>query len=80
MPKDKLNAGWGLMGVRGFARSHYFLADSTVSLCGKRAFYFGPRFDDNHNSVDNCAECKKRRERIVCIKPKRRTPAKKKPE
>jgi hypothetical protein len=59
----KLPAGWGYPPPGG-RRFHYFLAGTTESLCGKHGLYTGPRKDDNHDSADNCAECKRRRAKL----------------
>ena len=49
-------------------KAHYFKSGETTSLCGGMVFT-GDRFDDNHNSPDNCAVCKRRFKKEI------RTPA-----
>lgn len=51
--------GWAFAGQR---KAHYFPAGESIALCRRVGFYFSPdRDDSNHDSADNCAECKRRR-------------------
>ena len=61
--KRKLEQGWGYPPPGG-RRSHYFSEGATESLCRRHGFYRGPREDNNHDSPDNCAECKRRRAKL----------------
>lgn len=59
---NKLIAGWGFpLNAR---RAHYYPAGELRSLCGT-SMYGGSREDSNHDSADNCAQCRKRRARLV---------------
>jgi len=59
-----LKRGWGFPG--NSRKAHYFLAGEMISICG-RMMFAGERFDDKHESPDNCAECKRRRENAVAL-------------
>lgn len=61
-PAD-LPAGWGM--PQCSRKAHYFRAGDTMSLCNGVGFYRGPRDDTQHDSPDNCAQCRKRRARMV---------------
>lgn len=58
-----LPSGWAMTDVS--RRAHYFQKGSVLSLCCKVGFYFGPRFDSDHDNEDNCAKCKKARESLL---------------
>lgn len=55
---DELQEGWGFPGNSN--KAHFFLRGDPRSICMKW-MYTGTRENDNHDSRDNCAECKKRR-------------------
>ena len=51
--------GWGF--VMNSRKAHYFNGEGT-SLCGRWLILSRMHLeDDNHNSPDNCAECKRRK-------------------
>jgi len=52
--------GWGW--PMNSQKAHYFPAGEIISLCG-RWMYSGHLEDDRHESRDNCAACRKKRER-----------------
>lgn len=53
---NKLPAGWAL--PSNLRKWHYFSAGEMRSLC-QSVFFGGERFDDKHDSPDNCAQCKR---------------------
>ena len=56
-----LTAGWTRPGAS--KKWHYFQAGAKTSLCGKWMFV-GERDDSDHDSPENCAECKRRRAKL----------------
>jgi hypothetical protein len=57
-PKDEVGWGWPANSVK----AHYFVQG--VSLCRKWMF-FGHVENNNHDSVDNCAACKRARDKLA---------------
>jgi len=57
-----LKQGWGF--PINSRKAHYFKEHEIISICGKM-MYSGERFDDKHDSPDNCAACMKRRNKIT---------------
>jgi hypothetical protein len=56
-----MNKGWGFpMNSR---KAHYFAEGELISICSKM-MYAGPLEDDNHHSSSNCADCKRRRDKL----------------
>lgn len=53
--------GWGWPG--NSKKAHYFREGSISSICGKWA-YTGERESGNDSSLDNCADCKRRLEKM----------------
>jgi hypothetical protein len=53
--------GWGF--PLNSRKAHFFTAGEIISVCG-RMMYSGERQDDNHNSPDNCAECRRRQAKL----------------
>ena len=45
-------------------KAHYFLDGESISLC-RKWMYTGESEDTNHDSPDNCAECRRRRARLI---------------
>lgn len=58
----ELIEGWGF--PMNSKKAHFFLKGESISICG-RMMYTGERENDKHDSPDNCAECKRRRERLI---------------
>jgi hypothetical protein len=57
--------GWVLCGVPARGKYHWPGPDGR-SLCGKWfIFDYQPREQGNDNSPDNCAECRRRREKAA---------------
>lgn len=57
---DKAAEGWGFPARS--QKAHYFV--SMTALCGKWGFYGGPLELGNDGSLDNCAECKRRKAKL----------------
>lgn len=53
--------GWGY--PLNSRKAHYFTTGEIISIC-RKMMYSGPRQDDNHNSPDNCAECKRKQKKL----------------
>jgi hypothetical protein len=62
--QQKTNEGWGYS--PNISKKWHYFVDGT-SLCHKIGFYHSELEQGNDNSVDNCAECKRRllKRRIV---------------
>jgi hypothetical protein len=57
---SEYKAGWGKSPAS--RKWHYFPANDTFSLCRRVGFFCSnEREDSEHDNVDNCAECKKKR-------------------
>ena len=57
--ENEIGKGWGFpLNTR---KAHYFDNDA-ISMCGKW-MYMGQLEDNNHTSPDNCAICKRKREK-----------------
>lgn len=54
---DPPDRGWAF--PNGARKAHYFIG--TLSLCRRYGLYFGPLYDDKHDSPDNCVKCKRLR-------------------
>jgi hypothetical protein len=58
----KLKQGWGFpLNIR---KAHFFTEGEIISICG-RLMFAGERFDDKHDSPDNCAKCKRLRAGLI---------------
>ena len=62
MSEQKSPQGWGW--PINSRKAHYFREGDSRSLCNKWLF-FGTREDYLHDASDNCADCRRRRERLV---------------
>lgn len=47
------------------ARKAHFFAGDVRCLCGNYALIVGEADNTNHNSVDNCKTCMKKREKLI---------------
>jgi hypothetical protein len=56
--------GWGFPG--NSRKAHYFGTDG-MALCHRWGLFRGSLDDTNHESPENCAECKRRRKRSVAV-------------
>ena len=55
--EESVTKGWGFPGTS--RKCHYFTG-SSMSLCGRWGFYFGPtEAPDSRNGPDDCAKCTK---------------------
>lgn len=59
---SNLKQGWGW--PFNSRRAHFFEEGEIISICGKMMFA-GERTDNNHDSQDNCAECKRKRLKAI---------------
>jgi hypothetical protein len=61
----KNSRGWAFPTANA-RKAHFFI--ESRSLCGKFAYWGEEIEDDKHESADNCAACKRKREKLTAPK------------
>lgn len=64
MTEERLARGWWF--ALNARKAHFYEAGEVIAICRKQ-MSLGARpntEDDNHDSSDNCAECKRRRAKL----------------